>query len=37
MTASVFADTKPSTDPGGALTQGSYHTMLMADRPGEPR
>ena len=30
MTAPVFADTKPSTDTGGALTQGSCHTMFMA-------
>ena len=32
-----FADAKPSTDPGGALTQDSCHTTFMAGRPGEPR
>ena len=37
MTAPVFADTKPSTDTGDALTQGSCHTVFMAGRPGEPR
>ena len=36
MTAPVLVDTKPSTDTGDALTQGSCHTMFMADRPGEP-
>ncbi len=31
-----FADAKPSTDPGGALTQDSCHTVFMAGRLGEP-